>query len=118
MYKRQAEDTYNAAAAPPSPGRYQATVDSNALAEEVHSGSVYVQPQPNSISYPSYGEKVPSSNNQYVASEPLYYQSAPYSQTNYEYPTYQGTGGKSSASFSIHVNGKEHGHSYAHDHKV
>jgi hypothetical protein len=120
-----AEDTYNAYAAPPSPGRYQATVDSNALAEEVQSGSVYVQPQPNSISYPSYGEKVPSSN-QYGASEPLYYQSAPYSQTNYAYPSpayqvtpaYQGTGGKSSASFSIHVNGKEHGHSYSHDHKV
>lgn len=113
------EDTYNAAAAPPSPGRYQTTYDSNALAEEVQSGSVYVQPQPNSISYPSYGEKVPSSN-PYVESEPLYYQSAPYSQTNYVYPTstYQGTGGKSSASFSIHVNGKEHGHSYSHDHKV
>ena len=114
-----AEDTYNAAAAPPSPGSYQATVDANTLAEEVQSGSVYVQPQQNSISYPSYGEKVPSSS-QYAAANPLYYQSAPYSQTNYAYPssTYQGTGGKSSASFSIHVNGKEHGHSYAHDHKV
>ena len=113
-----AEDTYNAAAAPPSPGSYQATVDANNLAEEVQSGSVYVQPQQNSISYPSYGEKVPSS--QYASANPLYYQSAPYSQTNYVYPssTYQGTGGKSSASFSIHVNGKEHGHSYEHDHKV
>merc|ERR1712223_220908 len=30
-----AEDTYNAAAAPPSPGNYQATVDANNLAEEV-----------------------------------------------------------------------------------
>merc|ERR1712223_1591554 len=97
-----AEDTYNAAAAPPSPGSYQATVDANTLAEEVQSGSVYVRPQQNSISYPSYGEKIPSST-QYAAANPLYYQSAPYSQTNYVYPssTYQGTGGKSSASLAF-----------------
>ena len=110
-----AEDTYSASpAAPPSPGSYQATGDANALAEDVQSGSVYVQPQ-HIVSLPSYGEKVP---NQYGAPGPSYYQSPSYSQTQYTYPTYQGTGGKSSASFKIHVNGKEHGHSYSHDHKV
>ena len=116
-----AEDTYQPAA-PPSPGSYQATVDANELAQEVQSGSVYVQPQyiPAPPAYPSYGEKVPISPIPHAAVEPLYYQTKPYSQTQYANPTstYQGSGGKSSASFSIHVNGKEHGHSYEHDHKV
>jgi len=120
-----AEDTYSAAAAPPSPGRYQATDDASALAEEVQSGSVYVQPntvysyqQPQSISYPSYGEKVPTSNQYGGQTEPLFYQSPSYSQTSYASPAYAGTGGKSTASFSIHVGGVEHGHSHQVDHKV
>ena len=120
-----AEDTYNAAAVTPSPGRYQATGDASSLAQEVQSGSVYVQPntvydyqQPQPVSYPSYGEKVPTANQYGGQTEPLFYQSPSYSQTSYASPAYAGTGGKSSASFSIHVGGVEHGHSYSHDHKV
>ena len=75
-----------------SPGYYQSTIQPDTLAQDVHSGSVYVQ-QPEQDLYHQSGYGYPYSG----------YSSSP-------------SGSTAQASFNIHVNGQTHGFSHNFDH--
>ena len=81
-----------------SPGYYQSTIQPDTLAQDVHSGSVYVQPPEQDLYY-----------NQYPASSP------PAASPYYGYSS-PATGSTAQASFNIHVNGQSHGFSHNFDH--
>jgi len=115
----------------PAPGQYQATVDAASLAQEVGSGSVYVQPRDNAAApetnyvynqpqytneIPVYGSQVPASQ---VSSLNVYGSPAPPAYgAGFQASPLEANRGASSASFSIHVNGKSHGFSHDVDHKL
>jgi hypothetical protein len=127
-------------ASAPSPGHYQATSNAGHLAQEVQSGSVYVQheqePQPaleeedEDLYYIFYDDQPPTAAS---FQEPLFYQNGPPAQSSphvephpvkhvqpappQPYSSYQSGGaGTSSASYNLHVNGQSHGFSHNFDH--
>ena len=83
-----------------SPGYYQSTIQPNTLAQDVHSGSVYVQqPEQDLYNY--------SPQNQYGYA----YAASPYSGYNSS-----PAGSTAQASYNIHINGQSHGFSHNFDH--
>ena len=94
--------------------QYQSTHQASHLAQDVQSGSVYVQPEQEiheedqDLFYIFY-DKAPQDHHK-APQETLYYQQRPYSSS--PNPSQQ----SSSASFSLHVNGQSHGFSHSLDH--
>ena len=86
-----------------SPGYYQSTIQPDTLAQDVHSGSIYVQPPEQDLYYNQY---------QQPSQAPVSPYSSPYS----PYSSPAGTGSTAQASFNIHVNGQSHGFSHNFDH--
>lgn len=91
------------------PPAYQATYDSNHLAQEVQSGSVYVQ----------HGKPTASAEDEDLYY--IFYDETQQSSTARPYtPAYSSrspSNAASTASFSIHVNGQSHGFSHNTDHR-
>ena len=85
------------------PGSYQATHDSNHLAQEVQSGSVYVQQKE-------------SLESELEEDEDLYFIFYDKNKTNNKRKVTPSPGSASTASFSIQVNGQSHGFSHNLDH--
>ncbi len=118
----------------PAPGQYQATNDSERLAEDNQSGTVYVQPtEQDDLYYIYYQEGSNSLGQQQLRQqqpqelsyenisfeEPLYYQNAAEevgSLRENNRGVRQNTGGASSTRFSLQINGREHGFSHTTDH--
>jgi hypothetical protein len=105
--------------AQPAPGQYQATGNANELAEEVQSGSVYVQPSnggANDELYFIYYEDPATGvttapqivSNPAELVDPLFYPGAPQEVAPAAQPeSFRTT--SSSSSFRIQVNGQQHG---------
>ena len=87
-----------------NPGTYQSTHHSNHLAQEVQSGSVYVQHPQHTVS-----------QNAYVQTQQP---TVEYESQNLQYLNQASPQAGSSASFSIHVNGQSHGFSHNTDHAL
>jgi hypothetical protein len=114
---------YGLPAAQPAPGQYQATVNANELAEEVQSGSVYVQPgaggADDELYFIYYEDPATGSTTapQIVSNpaqlvDPLFYpgapqEAAPVAPAPPQPESFRST--SSSSSFRISVNGQNHG---------
>ena len=111
--------------AQPAPGQYQATVDANQLAEDVQSGSVYVQPgnggADDELYFIYYEDPATGATTapQIVSNpaelvDPLYYpgapqELAPVAPAPPQSEAFRTTSSSSSSSFRISVNGQNHG---------
>ena len=96
----------------PQNNHYQSTHQASNLAQDVHSGSVYVQSEPEEVDEDLFYIFYDKPSHQAQSQRPYHYASPTPSQGGYT-----SGGGASSASFSLHVNGQSHGFGHSIDHR-